>query len=181
MSKSMSKYDEMCAAAQLARKDWIEQQSRCWGCLLSLMKGLKDYCAIPTERIRYLRWNGLKGQAGQYEQPDKGGAYNVPAATVFDEEEGFWHLGVLIALTPPRNTPPLAVTFVICIKDEAGKQMIRIGLDEKAHQLDPRDPTQANAFYNRIFKDAMRSCREPYKRKSTTKGFITDTRELPRL
>lgn len=75
----MSKYDEMCAAAESARNKWFEQRHRCWRCLNLLMGGLEDYCGIPADRITYLHWNGLNGEERNYSRPEGGDPLRFPA------------------------------------------------------------------------------------------------------
>jgi len=167
----MSKYDEMCAAAESARKEWFAKQERCWKCLFSLMGGLMNYCGVPDDRITYLRWNGLNGVERNYSRPEGGGSYTLPGATYFDEEDGFWHLGVHIALGPPGHLPPTAVTFVLCVEDQAGHSMLKIGIDGNVGQMDPTDPTQVNAFCDRIFENVKQSFHEPNSPKRKSLGF----------
>ncbi|MGO8759026.1 MAG: hypothetical protein ACLQG3_12955 [Terracidiphilus sp.] len=167
----MSKYDEMCAAAESARNKWFEQRHRCWRCLNLLMGGLEDYCGIPADRITYLHWNGLNGEERNYSRPEGGRSFTLPGATDFDEEDGFWHLGVHIALRPPGHLPPTAVAFVLCVKDQAGQSMLKIGIDGKVGQVDPTDRTQVNAFCDRIFENVKQSFREPNSPKRKSLGF----------
>jgi hypothetical protein len=175
----MSKYDEMCAAADLARKEWIDVRQRCWNYLALFMKGLKDYCEIPADRVTYLRWNGLKGEERDYARADGGGSFTLPGAAEFDEDDGFWHLGVHITLRPPGHFPPTAVSFVLCVKVQKGQSILKIGIDGKECQVDPSEPAQAQAFYDRVLEDVKRSFLEPNSSKHKSIGFTMGSEACP--
>jgi hypothetical protein len=164
----------MCEAAELARKAWFAQQERCWRYFFSLMNGLIEYSVIPPERITYLCWNGLVGEERNYTGPENGGQFTLPGAVKFDEDDGFWHLGVHIALRPPNHFPPTAVSFVLCVKDQDGQPLLKIGLDGKTSLLNMSDPIQVNSFYDRIIEDVNRCFREPNKSKQKSIGFFVE-------
>ena len=62
-----------------------------------------------------------------YQNAEHGGRYLLPGATRYDDESGFWHLGLNIAFDDGQS-----VFFAICIADRDEKQVVKIGHDGKA-------------------------------------------------
>jgi hypothetical protein len=55
--------------------------------------------------------------------------------------------------------------------------MLKIGIDGKVGQVDPSNPTQVNAFCDRIFEDVKQSFREPNSPKRKSLGFTFEPEE----
>jgi hypothetical protein len=144
---------------------------RCWGYLATLMNGLVVYCGIPLERVTYLRWNEATGEERAYKAPEKG-QYTLPGATEFDQEDGYWHLGVRIELSPPTLFPPEWVFFPLCVTEHEGKPLVKLGVAGEPRRVNPDDPADRNALYEVIF-ETIKQCYDSSKKSASKSiGFV---------
>lgn len=168
----MSKYKEMQDASAFAAKNWFELQERCWAHIAKLVHGFRLYCDIPADRLRVLKWNGLSGEDREYAEPEGGGRYFVPTVAEFDSEEGFWHLGISITLTPEGSFPPQWFAFILCVGEKEGEIMVRVGSVGKPSAIDFEDKASCDAFYKTIVDKAIQMVGQPTKPGSKTMGFV---------
>jgi hypothetical protein len=173
----MSKYEEMRDAADTARKNWSQNRDRCWGYISTLVNGLIAYCEIPEplDRITFLKWNEATGERRAYREAEDGMRYTLPGATVFDREDGYWHLGVCVTLSPPGTLPSQWVSFALCVTEHEGKPMVKIGIPGKPRQIDLNDPRQCNEFYESIVDNIKSSFSDSRKSDSKRIGFVVSS------
>jgi len=167
----MTKYKELQQAQKDAAKSWYDFRERSWRYYFKFIGGLIDYCAIPDAHLTYLKWNLESGEDRRYTEAEGGSKYTLPGALEFDEEGGFWHLGVSITLSEPGHFPVRWVSFLLCINEIEGKPVVRIGLDGKGQTLDMDDEGQRGALYESIVNQWLKMFAEPRKRKAKTLGF----------
>lgn len=152
---AVSKYAEMNQAAQAARRSWLEARQRSWQYAATLVKELCSYCEIPNDRIAFLRWNGATGEDCVYQHPENGGRYFLPVAMRYNDETGFWHLGLSIVFDNVQS-----VFFAFCVADRDGRQVVKIGHDGNAKPIDAANPNQRNEFYDGIIEAVMQCYRD---------------------
>jgi hypothetical protein len=175
----MSKYEEMSAVAVKGRKDFADYRQRSWQNFSRLVRGFIDYCGIPQDRIMYLRWNRLTGEDREYQEPRDGGRWALPGAVEFDEEDGYWHLGLCVTLTKPGTFPPMWFAFTLCISEQQGKLMVKTGLIEQPRTLDPLDTFDCAQLYEDIVDVVMARMKEPERRLEQRKKIGFDVPPLP--
>lgn len=146
----MSKYDEICEASANAVERWIQYRDRSWGYLAAIVHGLMGECGVPQEKITYLRSNGLPGEERRYIPPEDGGQYTLPGAVTFDRDDDYWHLGVSITLSPVGTFPESWVGLVLCVTEDDGQAVIKLGRNGKPRKIDFKDPRQCTAFCDDI-------------------------------
>lgn len=176
----MSKYEELCGVATTKRKDWIAQRDRCWNYLGRLVHGFANYCGIPSDQLRFLRWNGITGDGRAYLDAETGSRYALPGATVFDDEDGYYHLGLRILLSPSNVLPPMWVSFILCVTEKDGKLVARIGLVGEGHQIDLNDLNRCEKFYESIVEKLKESFQDSKKKANSKIGFaVSSDRDIP--
>jgi len=168
----MSKYEEICKANATVRENWSQYRDRSWQRLWSIVNGLEAYCEIPPEMVTFLRWNEGAGDARAYVEAENGMRYTLPGATVFDKDDGYWHLGLCITLSRPGAIPPQWVYFVLCVTELDGKPMVKVGVVGKPRQIDFDSPEQLNALYEYIFESVMKCFHDSNKDASKPIGFV---------
>jgi hypothetical protein len=169
-----SKYEEMCAAAEMARKEWADQSERCSGYMKFIVNGFLQYCGISPDRITLLRRNGASGPDEAYLEKKEGGHYLLTEAIVFDEKDGYWHMGLAITVSQPGVFPPSWFGFAVCVKEKDGQVVVKTGLDGMPQQLDLNQPAQCNGFYEGLAKICEQSLRDGRKPPSKRLGFLTE-------
>jgi hypothetical protein len=169
-----SKYEEMCAAAESARKEWAGQSERCLGYMSTILSGFLDYCGILPDQISLLRWNEVTGPGQAYLEKREGGAYLLSDAIVFDEKDGYWHLGLAITVSLCGVFPPSWFGFAVCVKEKDGQVVVKTGLDGMPRQLDLNQPSQCNAFYEGLARICELSLRDGRKSPSKRLGFLIE-------
>ena len=167
----MFKYEEMCEAAETARKKWIEYREHCWRDMGALVHGLATYCAIPIDRITFLRWNKAKGEAGKYTEAEEGMKYTLTGAMEYDDTDRFWRLGVCITLSPPGVIPEHYVSFALCLSQHDGKAIVKVGDIGKPYEIEFDRLAQCNDFYDGIVESVKQSFSDPQKPGPKTIGF----------
>ena len=153
----MSKYEQMYEACELTRREWFAHRDRCLGYITSLVNGFSDYCEIPYGRLTFLRSNDLSGEEKQYTQPDDGERYTLMDAIKYDEEDGYWHLGIGILLTPPGRLPSYWVSFALCVTENNEKATIKIGWAGKPLEICIEDSDQCDRFYEWVCENIKQS------------------------
>jgi hypothetical protein len=167
----MSSYQEMCETAETERKGFLEQRDRCWGYLFSIVSGLLDHCGVPQDQLAYLKWNGLHGTARRYVDAGDDGEYTLPGATDYDTEDGCWHLGVRIGLTPHNTFPKQYVAFVICVSEQNNFPVVKIGINEKLKHVHLSSEGARNLFCDGLVQQAVKAIANRNTRVSRTIGF----------
>lgn len=145
----------MCAAAETARKRYLDAQQRCWGYLFSILGGLVEHCGVPDDQITFLRWNGLQGDERRYLPLEEGNVYTLTGATVFDESDGYWHLGLLIYLNPRNHLPRLHIVFALCVTERNDAPLVKVGIDGKPRTVFLNNPAARNQFCEEIVQRAI--------------------------
>ncbi len=170
----MSKYEEMREVAHATRRNWIQYRDRSWGYMAALVNGFMDYCEVPKDmdQITFLKWNEKTGEQRTYREAEEGQHYTLMGATVFDPEDGYWHLGVCITLTPPGTFPPQWVSFALCVTEHEGKPMVKVGVNGKPRQIDLNVQDQCKVFYDGIVENIKQSFGDSKKSDSKRIGFV---------
>ena len=172
----MSRYGELYETALSGQKYWSEYRDRSFRNLHSIVRALVAYCEIPGDKITYLLSNNAKGEARRYRESEDGQMYSIPGAARFDTDDGHWHLGVSVTLTPSGTFPERWVGFVLCItENDEGKLMVKIGPNGKPRQIDLTNPAQSESLCDDIFQ--VLNQRPQYSRKSSSRalGFMVGT------
>jgi len=157
----MTKYEEISAAAQQGRVEFVAYRDRSWQNLFTLVRGFINYCGIPDGQISFRRWNGLDGAERDYTRPEDGGMWTLPGAVEFDDEDNYWHLGIYVSLTKPGLFPPNWFSFVLCVSEDKGQLMAKIGLVGRPQPVDPLNQPQLASFYDFIIGECLRLIKEP--------------------
>ena len=124
----MTKYEEMCSAADLARKNWLAFETRAVQAVVALVHGLDRHCGIPSQAISFLRWTEGANHSRTYEGAKENVQYSIPGAMMFDEEAQHFHLGIKIVLTPQNHFPKQWIFFVVLISEKDGKTIFKLGI-----------------------------------------------------
>lgn len=151
----MSKYDEMREAAAVRRKDWIACRDRNLRYLIALVNGFVEYCGIPSNQYTFLRWHRAEGETPVYKEAQDNMEYSLPAAVVFDEEDGYWHLGMRVRLTPPGVFPTDWFFFAFCVTEEEGGPMVKVA-SFKPTRVDFSDANWRSVLYDPLVEDVKR-------------------------
>jgi hypothetical protein len=168
----MTKYDEMCAAAAQERTDFNAYRERSLNNLLWLVRGFINHCEIPEGRLTFLRWNGQTGDDWKYTESADGGKWTLPGAISFDDEDRFWHVGLYVTLTSPDSGPENWVSFALCVAEEQGLVMVRVGFVGKLRQLDLTNPVECAGFCDEIVAQFSKRLKEPRRKPGQRKaGF----------
>ena len=152
----MTKYDYMVEAACTAEKNFNDLQLRSVQLLAAFVTGLATYCDMPLNKITFLRWNRLTDDARQYLDIPDGSPNVLPAAVEFDKTDGFWHVGIVINLSPPNRVfPELWASAVICASEQQGKPVLKIGWREKPQNFNPADSAECQLLYKSVFNKVV--------------------------
>jgi hypothetical protein len=147
----MTKYEELRRRAEETERKFNQRRERCWGYLAALMNGFVTFCAIPEDRLLFMRWNKVEGEGRRYQPPDDG-RYNLVGATELDRADGYWHLGLLITVSEPGRFPEQWFGFVLCVsEDRDGTPLVKLGVAGKPRRLDLGDADQCEEFYRSVF------------------------------
>ena len=160
-----TKYEEMCEAARNGRKNRNDYRERCWGCMNQILNGFLAYTETPLNTVTYLRWNGLLGEASTYEAADEGHRYASAGATVLGED-GFWNLGIRIALSAGA-----IISFVLFVAEQDGKLVAKVGTSGKLYTLDLSNQHTCNELYDDIVAKAKSAFDERRKPEQKLIGF----------
>jgi len=174
-----SKYEEMCAVAAKARKDWLDYRQRCTQQMASLVHGLISCCEIPLDRVRFLRWKEDAEEEGSYTEPENdGGNYTLPGAIVIDDDD-LCRLGLCVVFTPRGTYPERWASCGLCVYEKDGRVLAKVGNPRKATPIDLNDSQQREAFYSSIVESIKRSFAEPQKAGSEPLGFKVSKEPQP--
>lgn len=160
-----TKYEEMCEAARTAISEAASYRERCWGYLAKVVNGLSTYCAFPTDSVRMLKWNELDGAESAYSGPEDGGIYSLAGAATLDNE-GFWRLGIRLPLVAM-----VSVAFPLCVAEEDGKALVKVGSRGKPYKIDPEDQSQCIPIYDEIVDKVKASFSDPKRPRQKVVGF----------
>jgi hypothetical protein len=137
----MSKFEEMCKTFADARDTWIGYKDRCWQYITTLSTGFVKYCDIPQGHFAFVPVRNA--------EPEK--KYTPPDAIQF-ESDGYFHVGWRITLCESPNTfPHQSVLVALALREsEQGKVMIKRGWEQEAQEIDLKNESQRQAFYNGV-------------------------------
>lgn len=139
----MSKFDEMCAAYTMSRKNYFEYQKRCLKHFDTLIKGFIKYCDIPKEQVRFEPCDKV---------PEKNARYTL-IGSIHLNDDTFWHLGMVITLYEKPNVyPHQSLLIILCIKENNGKVFLKVTPEDKQQQIDLLDEKQCSALYDRLIE-----------------------------
>jgi hypothetical protein len=85
----MTKYEEMCAAAKVARDEFQAYRQRVFGYFGKVVLSLETHCGVPSEKIDFLKWNGQQGGDRKYLLVESS-MPTWPGAIAYDEIDGYW-------------------------------------------------------------------------------------------
>lgn len=170
----MNRYEEICEASENAIRKWIESRERSWRYLFAISQGLAAHSGVPPDKIFYLRSNNLSGGERRYRVPEEGGSYTLPGAATF-EDDGFWHLGIGVTLSPAGTFPERWIGAVVCVSDEGSQPKVKIGVNDKPRTVDLSDTRQCAAFCDELAVFLKEKFDNPQKitRQSEQIGFST--------
>jgi hypothetical protein len=147
----MSKYEEICQASENAVRKWNQYRDRSWDYLATIVHGLITQCGVPEEKITFLRSNGLPGEERIYSLPEAGtGQFTLPGAVTYDKEDEYWHLGVAITLSRAGTFPERWVGIVLCVTENDGQAVVKLGIDGTPRPIDFNNPKQCTELYDEI-------------------------------
>jgi hypothetical protein len=122
-----------------------------------------------------LRWNEKMGDLSRYLEAEDGRVYTLAGATVLNESDGFFHLGIRITLSPPEMFPPHSVFFALCVADHEGKAQVKTGHEGKPRLIDLSNANECDEFYDDIVKGVKQCFGDPQKPGSKIIGFSVDS------
>lgn len=65
--------------------------------------------------------------------------------------DGYWHLGLVVRLfSAPNEYPHQLVLIELCLTEEDGRVMVKLGADGKPRELDLTSEVQCKQFYDEI-------------------------------
>jgi hypothetical protein len=168
----VANYQDMCDAARKARTEFFAYRDRCYRYLGMILGGLASHCQVPDDEVKYLKWNEKFGEERWYRPAEEGRVYTFPGATVFDESDGFWHLGVRIGLTPKNEFPKAYVTFVLCVAEQGEAVLVKMGIDAKPKAVLIEEEAARNVLCESIAEGVIAAFAETKKKPSSgTIGF----------
>jgi hypothetical protein len=157
----MTKFQEICEAAKTARSDHFALRDNSWRALNEFLMGYKAYCEIPDDRIKLLKWNGAHGEESKYNrEPEEGGIWSLMGATVFDEANELWVLGVVLTLTPNGTFPENWVSFAVCTTEIDGNTQMKIGFPGPVFPWN-QDESSRHKFYDYINVELLKNLPKP--------------------
>lgn len=160
----MTQYEAICEASNNAVRRWIEYRERSWNNLATIVRGLVAHCGVPSEKVFYLRSNGLAGEERRYREPEDQGRYTLPGAVTFEEDDGYWHLCVAMTLSRDGVFPVRWAGIVVCVsEDDCRRTFVKLGLDGKPRSIDFDDAAQCAALCDEIAKVLMQRFDNPRK------------------
>jgi hypothetical protein len=152
----MTKYEEMCRAANAQRLAFDDFRERSWRALSAVVDGLKSFFVIPENMIVLGRWNGQYEEQRNYFLPDDGGSYGIVGAARFDPADEFWYLGLQVSLNQLQF-----VRFSVAAGEKDGKTVFKLGPNSTPEIVDPLNDSQMETFCERITDRIIQVYREP--------------------
>ena len=155
-----------------ARIAYGQYRERSYKNLWAVVSGLQTICGVPPDKLVYLKWNGEYGEIRSFEPPEPGMIYTLPGATVHDELDDFWYLGLQLWVSGLEW-----VTFFIGVSERDGKTFFKLG-SSKAEVVDLSDEKQRKAVFESIADDVISVYRDG-RRSETEKKFGFQTSPPP--
>ncbi|MDR3764444.1 MAG: hypothetical protein P4M01_10145 [Acidobacteriota bacterium] len=165
----MANYNDMRNAALKSQQQFNSMQERVYSCFAKIVRGLITYSQVPQDAITLLKWNGSTSDERDYCPAEPGKMFTLPGATIFDDSDGYWHLGLCIGLTQLQF-----VSFVLCITEQDGAAKVKTGVSGKAQTLNFEDESSVRAYCESICEQAVRVYSEPTSSASRTFGFLSE-------
>lgn len=138
----MSKFEELCRAYAVARKNYFDYRDTCCKFAHTLVSGMIDYFKCPKEQIKFIP---LKGEV----EPNS--SYTVMGAIHLDDDT-FWHLGVMLTLYEAPNVfPHQPVLLQLLIKKVDDYFIVKLGTKRQEFTIHEDKPDEFNPFYEFIF------------------------------
>ena len=162
----MANYSEMRDAALNAQQRFNGMRDRAYGCLGKVVQGLITHCQVPQDKITFLKWNGGLDEQRHYYPADAGQRYSLQGAAVFDDSDGYWHLGIRISLTQLQF-----VSFALCVTQQDGTIKVKTGVDAKPQTLNIDNEAELRAYCESIADKVIQVYAEPKSSESRTFGF----------
>lgn len=161
----MTNYSAMREAALKSQQKFNAMRDRAFGCMAKIVQCLITHCQIPQDTITFLKAEpGEDGQRHYYPAED-GRVYTIPGATVFDDSDGYWTLGIRIDLTQLQF-----IQFAIRLTEQDGVIKTQ-GANGKLQTLNPDDGPNLQAFCESICDGIVQVYAEPKPSGSSTFGF----------
>ena len=143
----MSKFEEMCAALVIGRKNWSDYQNRCLARYSKLVEGFIAYCQIPTSQITLMPVE----KDGRPREESKTTIYSLPGAVKWDSDNRRWSLGVRLKLyESPNSFPQQPVLLVWYLWEKGGKTFLQFDPGTEEREIDVENAADRAAFYDLI-------------------------------
>lgn len=113
----MSKFNQLVGAYQESAQRTIAYKDLCRRFASILVDRFVKHFEVPRERIDFLPLD---------KHPEQGKTYTLVGAMHWDDD-GFWHLGIVLKLTDLGAFPAENVLIRICIKGVNGRFVVRMG------------------------------------------------------
>jgi hypothetical protein len=155
----------MREAARKSQRAFDETRTRAWKSFERILQGLFNHCDVPLDAITLLKWNGRTDDGREY-RPADSGKYTLMGATVFDESDQYWHLGVHIDLSQIHF-----VFFTLCYSERDGIAKIKLGTNGKPEALNIESEENLGAFCESICDAIVRAYGEPKSSGGQIVGF----------
>lgn len=116
----------------------------------------------------------MTGPERRHTEPEDGGKWTFPGAIEFDEDDGYWSVGICVTLTSPGAFPSNWFSFALYVSEDKGQTLAKVGSVGKPRIVDTKDSAQCALLYDEIVNDVMAFIEEPRRRLSAKKiGFET--------
>ncbi len=141
--------------------------------MAALVRGLMDYCQIPSEQVSFLKWNGANGQEEEYSAGEGAKQFTLMGAMVEDDSTGEWRLGIRLALTPQSSLQAHWILMVFYVSDSDGTTTVRPSLGSKPRPVNLSDERESSQFYEEIVADIKGAISNPRAASAASKiGFV---------
>ena len=162
----MTNYADMSKAARDSQSLFNSFRGRAYGYLDKILQGLSTHCQVPHDKITFLKLVDEQDGNRTFSPADPGRRYSLSGATVFDDSDGYWNLGIRISLTQLQF-----ITFVLCVTEEGGIVKVKTGRNAKPRVLNLDSEGDINAFCDSIADGVVAVFAEPRSSNSRTLGF----------
>jgi hypothetical protein len=120
-------------------KAWNAYRERSYNNLATLAQGFGKYCEIPSDCLSFVP---LK------EKFDRKAKYTLVAATHFDFDDHYWHVGLLLILREsPNEITPDAILLEFAIRENGGKMLVKRGKEDTPREINLSDQEDCENFY----------------------------------
>jgi hypothetical protein len=144
----MSKFEELCRAYAVSRKNYFDYRDACLNFAKDLVWGMVDYFKCPREQVKFIP---LK------EDIKPNTIYGLLGAMHLDDDT-FWHLGFGLTLYVSPNIFPqetALLRFLVKKVDDCFVVKLGIGGDEFRIHKDQLD--ELTTFYDYVFEQIEES------------------------